>query len=95
MTAQVTVQSPVVNTALVAPLTAVVDQGQGPAVWVVVDEKAQRRPVEIRQYREDGVVLAGGVEPGDLVVTVGAHKLIAGQTVRPVIQNSPSAGVRP
>jgi RND family efflux transporter MFP subunit len=95
MTAQVTVEPPVVNTALVAPLTAVVDQGQGPAVWVVVDEKAQRRPVEIRQYREDGVVLAGGVEPGDLVVTVGAHKLIAGQTVRPVIQNSPSAGVRP
>jgi len=41
------------------------------------------------------VVLAGGVEPGDLVVTVGAHKLIAGQTVRPVIQNSASAGVRP
>lgn len=95
MTAQVIVEPLVENTALVVPLTAVVDQGQGPAVWVVVDEKAQRRPVEIRQYREDGVVLAGGVEPGDLVVTVGAHKLIAGQTVRPVIQNSASAGVRP
>lgn len=95
MTAQVAVQSPSSETALVVPLTAVVDQGGGPAVWVVVDGKAQRRPVEIRQYREDGAVLASGVQAGEPVVTVGAHKLVAGQPVRPVVQDAAAAAKPP
>lgn len=95
MTAQVIVQPVAEDSALVVPLTAVIDQGQGPAVWVVADDKAQRRPVEIRQYREDGVVLAGGIEPGELVVTVGAHKLAAGQPVRPIVRDAALTGTRP
>lgn len=96
MTAQVVVQPATRDRTLVAPLTAVVDQGQGPAVWVVVEDKAQRRPVEVRQYREDGaVLLAGGVQAGDWIVTVGAHKLTPGQTVRPVVANSTPGAARP
>ena len=74
-------QAPTSDAELVVPLTAVVDRGDGPAVWVVADDKAQRRPVEIRRYREDGAVLAGGVQAGEQVVTVGAHKLVADQPV--------------
>ncbi len=92
MTARVSVQPAAADETLVVPLTAVVDQGAGPAVWVVSDDKAQRRPVEIRQYREDGAVLAKGVRAGELVVTVGAHKLVAGQSVRPIVQETPAAG---
>lgn len=95
MTAQVLVQPAATATDLVAPLTAVVDQGEGPAVWVVVANQAQRRPVAIRQYRADGAVLASGVQAGELVVTVGAHKLIAGQAVRPILQDAVSTGTRP
>lgn len=91
MTARVSVQPAAADETLVVPLTAVVDQGAGPAVWVVTDDKARRRPVEIRQYREDGAVLAKGVQAGELVVTVGAHKLVAEQPVRPIVQENPAA----
>jgi multidrug efflux system membrane fusion protein len=95
MTAQVMVQPAASDGQLLVPLTAVVEHGAGPAVWVVADGKAQRRPVTIGQYREEGAVLASGVQAGELVVTVGAHKLVAGQAVRPVMQDAVSAGTRP
>jgi multidrug efflux system membrane fusion protein len=68
---------------VLVPSAAVVDQGQGPAVWIVTDGHAQRRPVHVRQHREDGELLDAGVKPGELVVVVGAHKLVAGEPVRP------------
>lgn len=95
MTAQVNVQPAAADSGLVVPLTAVVEQGQGPAVWVVTDGKAQRRPVEIGQYREDGAVLANGVKAGELVVTVGAHKLVADQAVRPIVRSASPSGTQP
>lgn len=94
MTAQVSVPPAGPDGSLMVPLTAVIDRGQGPAVWVIAGDRAQRRPVEIRQYREDGVVLAGGVQAGELVATVGAHKLVAGQAVRPVIREPAAADTR-
>jgi RND family efflux transporter MFP subunit len=65
------------------PLGAVIDRGEGPEVWLVAAGKAQRRPVRVAAYREDAVVLSAGVAPGEQVVAVGAHKLAAGQAVRP------------
>ena len=44
---------------------------------------APGRPVEVREYRHETVVLSGGVRPGQLVVTAGVQKLDAGLTVRP------------
>jgi hypothetical protein len=41
------------------------------------------RPVEIAQYREDGVVIAAGLRAGEWVVATGANKLHEGQQVRP------------
>lgn len=66
------------------PLSAVVERGQGPEVWVVAQGKAQRRPVSVAEFREDGALLSGGVALGEQVVAVGAHKLAAGQAVKPV-----------
>jgi len=40
-------------------------------------------PVEIGQYREDGVLVTSGVRNGDWIVSAGVHKLIPGQVVRP------------
>jgi RND family efflux transporter MFP subunit len=68
---------------IAVPTTAVVDQGNGPAVWVVVNDKAQRRPVTIKQLREDKVILSAGVQMGETIVVAGAHKLVADQPVRP------------
>jgi RND family efflux transporter MFP subunit len=82
MTAQVSVSSANVDGILV-PAAAVVDQGQGPAVWVVTNDKVQRRPVQIKQLREHDVILSGGLQPGETIVVAGAHKLVADQPVRP------------
>lgn len=83
MTARVGIGQALPEARITVPLAAVVDQGQGPAVWVVVDNKAQRRPVEVAQFHEHGAVLAKGVQAGELVVVSGAHRLVADQAVKP------------
>lgn len=94
MTAQVTFAATASDgEAIVLPLAAVVDQGQGPAVWLVVAGKVKRQPVVVRQFREDGAVLAGGgqagVKNGDVVVVVGANRLAEGQAVKPQASAEP------
>ncbi len=90
MTARVAVGgAPAADAPIVVPLTALVDQGQGPAVWIVVDKKARRQPVTVKQYREDGVVLADGLKGGELVVVTGAHRLAPDQPVEPKVAAEP------
>jgi len=69
----------------VLPLSSLLRTGDRPAVWVV-DRRTGAitlTPVEVREYRQETVVLSGGVKPGQLVVTAGVQKLDAGLTVRP------------
>jgi len=51
----------------------------------VVDARTSKvnlRPVVVGTYREDGVVVRDGLKPGEIVVTVGVHKLLPNETVR-------------
>jgi RND family efflux transporter MFP subunit len=82
MTAQAILSSATTE-GIAVPAAAVVDQGQGPAVWVVVNDKVERRPVRIAQHRENDVIIAAGIQPGETIVVAGAHKLVADQPVRP------------
>ncbi len=84
MTAQVALSEARTGADVLVPLSAVIDRGQGAEVWVVGQGKAQRRPVKVAAYREDGTLLSEGVAPGEQVVAVGAHKLTAGQAVQPL-----------
>lgn len=84
MTAQVLLPSTGAGAGILVPLSALIERGQGPEVWVVARGKAQRRPVQVASFQEDGVRLAGGVAVGESVVAVGAHKLTPGQAVRPL-----------
>lgn len=84
MTARVVLSAKTASAGIRVPLSAVIDRGQGAEVWVVAQGKAQRRPVTVTAYREDAAILAGGVAAGESVVAVGAHKLVAGQAVRPL-----------
>ena len=84
MTANVLLQQSGKTGAALLPLTALYQQDNKPALWVV-DAKTgqvQLRPVETGAYREDGVMILSGVKDGELVVVNGVHKLIPGQTVR-------------
>ena len=70
----------------VIPLSALYEQGGKPAVWLV-DPKTHQvhlAPVAVAAYREQGVVLAGGVEPQQWIVTAGVHKLRDGEAIAPV-----------
>lgn len=66
------------------PLSAIYQDGTGPAVWVVdpATGSLDLRPVELAGYRRDVALIAGGVAAGALVVTAGVQKLDRGQQVR-------------
>ncbi len=86
MTAEVLLADPGSGTASLLPATALYQASDGrPALWVYdpMVGTVSLRPVEIAQYREDGVVIAAGLRAGEWVVATGANKLHDGQQVRP------------
>lgn len=93
MTATVSLP-PQLSPGILIPAAAVVNDGRQAYVWIVADDRVARRAVRIRQLREDGVVVDGGLQPGELIVAAGAHKLAEGQAVRPQRVNA-DAGSRP
>lgn len=65
------------------PLSALYNGGEGPAVWVANrDGRLAARPVRVASYEARDVLVAGGVEEGDEVVTLGVQKLDPAQRVR-------------
>jgi multidrug efflux pump subunit AcrA (membrane-fusion protein) len=73
-----------ISHAIVIPWSAItLDQGR-PAVWLVDPEAltVTVRPVEIKQYTTSGIVLAGGLKAGDLLVVEGGQFLYEGKQVR-------------
>ena len=70
----------------VVPLTALYEQTGKPAVWIVDARTHQVHlaPVEVAAYREQGAVLAAGVDPAQWIVTAGVHKLRDGEAIAPV-----------
>ncbi len=86
MTATVALGGGAPEAVITLPLTALTEVDAQPAVWVVdpATSKVGLRPVVIAAYREDGVAVRDGLRAGEVVVTVGVHKLLAGETVRVV-----------
>lgn len=71
------------------PLSALYNQGAGPAVWKVdSDSRLQLTPVKLLGYRSDVALISGGVSDGDQVVVLGVHKVEAGQKVRVMTRQS-------
>ena len=70
----------------VIPLSALYEEDGKPAVWLVDRNTRQVHlaPVSVAAYREQGVVLAGGVQPQQWIVTAGVHKLRDGEPISPV-----------
>ena len=55
-----------------------------PAVWVVdaKDQRVHRREIVIARYAPDSVIVTGGLNSGESVVTAGVQELHEGQTVK-------------
>ncbi len=86
MTATVTLRPKDQQQVARLPLSALIDRGHGPQVFVVdgASHAIVARPVEITAYTGDEVLLSGGVAPGDAVVILGVQTLLPGQKVRTV-----------
>lgn len=72
------------NEPIVLPLTAIFRANDKAAVWVV-DPKTNQvalKHVTVAKYRENGAEILTGISAGEVVVTAGANKLVAGQVVR-------------
>jgi RND family efflux transporter MFP subunit len=68
------------------PLSALVNQGDGTALYVVDENTGtlSLKPVVVKAYDGRDVLISGGMDEGALVVTVGVHKLDPAQRVRVV-----------
>ncbi|MGH7060226.1 MAG: efflux RND transporter periplasmic adaptor subunit, partial [Stellaceae bacterium] len=70
--------------AIAIPASALTRAENRPAVWIV-DPKAETvslRPIDIATYDLAQVIVAQGLEPGDVVVTAGVQALRPGEKVR-------------
>lgn len=71
------------SAAMIVPMSALIQQGDRPAVWVVADDSTLNlRPIAVGRYTDTGAVVTGGLKPGERIVAAGVHKLTAGQKVR-------------
>ncbi len=78
--------------AILVPSQAVQSGQNGPYVFVVgADMKAQMRPVQLGRALEDKQAIAGGVRPGETVVTDGQSRLVPGTIVQ-VVKAPPEGG---
>ncbi|MDZ4202159.1 MAG: efflux RND transporter periplasmic adaptor subunit [Gallionella sp.] len=65
------------------PLSAIFQQGDQSAVWVVAaDRSVGLRNVKVAAYRDDGALVAEGIAAGERIVAAGVHKLSAGEKIR-------------
>jgi RND family efflux transporter MFP subunit len=66
------------------PLGSLIDRGDGAAVWVVDPNTSaiQRRVVSVAKLGAETALITRGLQRGDLVVSLGAQLLNAGQIVR-------------
>ena len=85
MTATVTLTRAGEMRAAKLPLSAVLNRGTGPSVYVVDESGAlELRPVMVASFNEDTALVTSGIADGDKVVTLGVQKLEAGLKVRTV-----------
>lgn len=76
---------------LMVPLTAIFQQGNQPAVWIVMrsgtpeggaDSTVKLQAVTVAEYRDGGAVVSAGLAGGEQIVAAGANLLTAGQKLR-------------
>lgn len=93
-TATVKVEMPRVAGQIKLPLAAVFEAKGSPAVWVVdrASMTVKQQPVRVAGAEGNDVVIAGGLSPGDRVVTAGVHVLSAGQKVRLYAERGAATG---
>lgn len=85
MTATLTLSDPKTERIARVPLSALFSQGDQSSLYTVDDAgDVTLRPVKVKSYESNDVIIAGGVDEGARVVTLGVQKLDPAQKVRVV-----------
>jgi RND family efflux transporter MFP subunit len=85
MTATLTLCDPVTERVARLPLSALFSQGGGSSLYIVDDKgDVALKPVAVKSYDSQDVVITGGVDDGAKVVVLGVQKLDPEQKVRVV-----------
>ncbi|RJG14916.1 efflux RND transporter periplasmic adaptor subunit [Massilia cavernae] len=95
MTARVQFASKAGTQQIRLPLTALFHDKSSSAVWVVDKGAVKLVPVQVGGTTGNEIVVAGGLQPGQTVVTAGVHLLKNGQKVRILGADAPVAGAAP
>ena len=81
MTAYVTFRSKSDKPTIHVPLTALVQKGDGSAVWVIEQGSVKLVPVKVDMPSGNDILVAGGIAPGQTIVIAGVNLLKPGQHV--------------
>src|ERR1700722_10257262 len=82
MTATVKLTHPASTQVARLPLSAILNRGNGPTVYLVDQAGAlELRPVTVTAFTETVALVSAGIADGDRVVTLGVQKLVAGTQV--------------
>jgi RND family efflux transporter MFP subunit len=85
MTATLTLADPQTERVARLPLSSLYSQGGGPSLYVVDDRGGVTlKPVTVKSYESNNVVISSGVEEGARIVVLGVQKLDPAQKVRVV-----------
>ena len=86
MTATLILSEPSSERVARLPLSALFDQGAGPSVYTAdaTTGRVTLKPVSVKAYESNDVLISGGVEEGAKVVTLGVQKLNPAEKVRVV-----------
>jgi RND family efflux transporter MFP subunit len=86
MTATVSVSDPEAGKIARVPLSAVLDEGKGPALFVVdrTTGSLKQKPVEVAGYEARDALVKSGVDDGAWIVALGTQKLDTAQRVKVV-----------
>ncbi|MEI7842862.1 MAG: efflux RND transporter periplasmic adaptor subunit [Gallionellaceae bacterium] len=83
MTAHVRFSAADKKNGFLVPVSAIFQQGEHAAVWVVGQDKTvMLRPVTVAAYRDEGAQISAGVAEGERIISAGVHKLTAGDKVQ-------------
>jgi multidrug efflux pump subunit AcrA (membrane-fusion protein) len=95
MTARVRFNTNEKSAGLLIPLSAIFQQGNQTAVWIVAaDHSISLRPVQVAAYRDGGAVIGSGLVAGERIVSNGVHRLTAGEKVRAIEGTTENGSVR-
>jgi len=85
MTATLTLADPETMRVARLPLSALFSEGRDPSFYVVDDKgEISLKPVTVKSYESNDVVISGGVDEGAKVVALGVQKLDPARKVRVV-----------